>query len=94
MKPFDGLHIFERAGTILALNHSEESEGSVIDKAKPRVILGRLPAVTGGRPTAQRWRRRGKPRILNDRDGRATEVGVRGPGPRGFIQKVTQFFHL
>lgn len=94
MKPFDGLHIFERAGTILAVNHNEESEGSGTDKAKQRAIVGRLPAVTGGRPTAQRWSRRGKPRILNDWDGRATEVGVRVPGPHGFIQKVAQFFHL
>jgi hypothetical protein len=91
MKPFDGLHIFENTGTILAVNNYEESEDSGTDKAKRRVIVGRLDAVTGGRPTAQRWSKGGKPRILIDWDGRAAEVGVRKPGLRGFIRKVTRF---
>jgi hypothetical protein len=60
MKPFNGLHIFEKAGTILAVNNNEESEDSETDKAKPRVIVGRLPALTGGRSTVSKMEQAGK----------------------------------
>jgi hypothetical protein len=49
-----------RTGTILAVDCNEESEDTETDKAKPRVIVGRLPAVTGGRPTVSKMEQAGK----------------------------------
>jgi hypothetical protein len=60
MKPFNRLQIVEGTGTILAVNNNEESEDIETDKAKPRVIVGRLPAVTGGRPTGPKMEQAGK----------------------------------
>ena len=60
MKAFNRLEIFEKTGTILAFNNNKESEDAETDKAKPRVIVGRLPVVAGGRPTVPKMEQRGK----------------------------------
>jgi len=36
----------------------------IVDKAKPRVIVGRLPTIVGGGPTVPDMEQRGKPRVL------------------------------
>jgi len=43
-------------------------------KAKPRVIVGRLLGIIGGRPLFQRWKRRGKPRVPGHWDSWVAEV--------------------
>jgi hypothetical protein len=52
------------------------------DKAKPRVIVGRLLTINGGGPTAPREMRWGKPRVPGHWDSRVAE-GSRRPDYRG-----------
>jgi len=48
-------------------------EEEVVDKAKPRVIVGRLSPEVGGRPLASNGHG-GKPRVPNIRDSRVAEA--------------------
>jgi len=63
----------------------------IVDKAKPRVIVGRLPAIIGGGPAVPEMEQVGKATGPVIQDGRVAEAtGVVPKGP--WLKFTTGFF--